>query len=87
MVRCSNLRSRAFLGAGSGLFANSMVKLPDATLYVGMRHFVGRLVPMADGSYRDELLLPNDRPPFDFEPMIDALDDRGPSFPWCGVRK
>lgn len=81
------LAQPAFLGAGSGLFANSMVKLPDATLYVGMRHFVGRLVPMADGSYRDELLLPNDRPPFDFEPMIDALDDRGPSFPWCGVRK
>jgi hypothetical protein len=62
-----------------------MVMLSDATIYVGLRHFVARLVLKPDGSYRDELLLLSDRPPFDFEPIIDAPGDRGPSFPQCDV--
>lgn len=53
------------------LFPNSMVRLPDGTLYVGMMHFVARLIPNASGGYTDELLLPKDRPPFDYDDLID----------------
>lgn len=48
-----------------GLYPNSMVKLPDGTLYVGMRHFVARLIPGARDRYRSELLVPSAMPLFD----------------------
>lgn len=74
------LAQPSFVALGTGLYANSMVKLADGTLYVGMRHFVARLIPTADGTYRDELLLPSNRPPFDFEPSIDD-----PNYPYGGT--
>ena len=57
--------------ARSILFPNSMVKLPDGTLYVGMTHFVARLIPNARGGYTEQLLLPKNRPPFDYDDLID----------------
>jgi len=67
------LAQPASLALGVGIFPNSLVKLRDGTLYAGARHFVLRLTP-AGGSYREDLLLPKDRPQFDYEPWIDAPD-------------
>lgn len=53
------------------LFPNSMVKLADGTLYVGMMHFVARLIPDTRGGYTEELLLPKNRPPFDYDSLLD----------------
>jgi hypothetical protein len=76
------LGTPAFMSA-DGVYPNSMVKLDDGTLYVGMRHFVARFLPNGQHGYREELLIPNDRPAFDFEPSIDAPSAHGPSFPNC----
>lgn len=64
------LAQPAFLAMGA-LSPNSLVRLRDGTLYAGMRHFVGRLIPEGTG-YREELLVPTGQPPFDFDPYIDA---------------
>lgn len=77
--RLQILAQPAFAALGAGLYANSMVKLSDGTIYVGMRHFVARLLPHL-GGYREELLIPNDRPLFDFEPSIDD-----PDYPYGGT--
>jgi hypothetical protein len=69
----------------AGLYPNSMVKVADGTLYVGLRHFVARLIPDASG-YREEVLLPAGRPPFDFNPDIDTPRERGPSYPDCPAK-
>jgi hypothetical protein len=45
------------------LYPSSMVKAPDGALYIGMRHFVARLLPEKN-SYRIELLVPEDLPLF-----------------------
>ena len=87
LIRIDSRGARTDLAApsfmGGGLSPNSMVKLRDGTLYVGMRHFVARLIPNGQGGYRDELLIPAGHPAFDFEPEIDAPSDHGPSFPNC----
>jgi hypothetical protein len=46
-----------------GLFPSSIVEMPDGVIYIGMRHFLVRLVPAA-GSYRLDWLLPADCPRF-----------------------
>lgn len=59
------------------LFPNSMVQTADGTLYVGMRHFVARLLNEG-GVYREQLLLPANQPPFVREPFIDGPGGRLP---------
>lgn len=71
--RLRRLATFAFLDAG--LYPNSMLKLRDGTLYVGMRHFVARIM-REYGGYRAELLLPKNRPSFEYEELID--DQPGP---------
>lgn len=56
-----------------GLYPNSMVKMPDGTIFVGMHHFVARLLPER-GMYRDQLLRPADRPLFEYEEQRDGED-------------
>jgi len=62
------LAQAAFMGS---LYPNSIAKAPDGVMYIGMRHFVARLIP--DGqSYRVELLVPTDLSLFDPDPADDA---------------
>ncbi|MCE9521054.1 MAG: hypothetical protein K8S25_01320, partial [Alphaproteobacteria bacterium] len=56
-----------------GLYPNSMVKMPDGTIFVGIRHFVARLLP-EHGKYRDQLLLPADKPQFEYDEWLDGKD-------------
>jgi len=46
-----------------GLFPNSIVEMADGVIYIGMRHFLGRLVPTG-GGYQLAWLLPADCPLF-----------------------
>lgn len=50
-----------------GLYPNSITRTPDGTIYLGMRHFVARLIPDGKG-FRAELLVPTNLPLFDPEP-------------------
>jgi hypothetical protein len=52
--------------------SNSGVRAADGVVYLGMRHFVARLIP--DGKrYRAELLVPTDMPLFDPDPVVDSM--------------
>lgn len=62
------LAQAAFMGS---LYPNSIARASDGVLYIGMRHFVARLIP--DGqSFRVELLVPTVLPLFDPDPADDA---------------
>ena len=45
------------------LYPNSMAVTADKTVYIGMRHYVVRLIPNG-GGYREEWLVPDDCPEF-----------------------
>ncbi|BDU74544.1 hypothetical protein [Mesoterricola silvestris] len=54
------------------LYPNSIARAGDGAIYVGMRHFVARVLPDGD-RYEVELLVPNDLPLFDPETLrVDA---------------
>jgi hypothetical protein len=56
----------------SGLYPNSIARTLDGVIYLGMRHFVARLIP-TDKHYRAELLVPTDLPLFDHDPFDDLI--------------
>jgi hypothetical protein len=50
------------------LYPNSIARAGDGAIYVGMRHFVARVLPEGD-HYQAELLVPDDLPLFDPETL------------------
>lgn len=45
----------------SWLYPNSMVRLPNGDIYIGMRHFITQLIPIRDG-YTEQWFAPADQP-------------------------
>lgn len=56
-----SLRTLAQCPGMAGLYPNSIVQASDGVLYIGMRHFVARLIPEGQG-YRMEFLVPETLP-------------------------
>ena len=62
-----NLENLGKIEFASGLYPNSIARDAEGVIYLGMRHFVARLIPDGKG-FRAELLAPTNLPLFDPEP-------------------